>query len=125
LSIEHYPTSMPFPFADAVEAGGFIFLSGQVSMSAEGEPLTGTISAQAHRIMKSIEKTLARAGATLNHVVKVTVWLSNMKHFCEFNSVYRTYFSDGYPARSVTASRLVFDLDIEIEVQALAPKREL
>lgn len=118
MTIERFSTRKPFPFSDAVKANGFLFLSGQVSMSEEGEPLPGTVQEQTHRAMTSIERTLSRAGATFDHVVRVQVWLSDMKHFAEFNATYRQWFPDGFPARSVVTSQLAFGLDVEIEVQA-------
>ncbi|MGY3858016.1 RidA family protein [Aeromonas intestinalis] len=123
MTIERYATSKPFPFADAVKANGFVFLSGQVSMSTTGEPLQGSVTEQTRRIMQSIAATLARTGVDLDHVVRVQVWLSDMKHFAEFNTEYRNWFTSGFPARSVTSSTLAFGLDVEIEVQAIAATR--
>ncbi|NME02543.1 RidA family protein [Aeromonas sp. DNRA1] len=120
MTIERYATDKPFPFADAVKANGFVFLSGQVSMTASGEPLYGSVVEQTRRIMQSIDGTLTRAGVSLDQVVRVQVWLSDMKHFAEFNAEYRTWFSNGFPARSVTSSALAFGLDVEVEVQATA-----
>lgn len=119
MTIARYATSKPFPFADAVKANGFVFLSGQVSMSADGTPLYGSVTEQTRRAMHAIEATLQRAGTDWAHVVRVQVWLSDMKHFAEFNAEYGRWFADGFPARSVTSSRLAFDLDVEIEVQAV------
>jgi len=88
-------------------------------MTAEGEPLYGSVTQQTRHIMYAIRETLARAHTTLNNIVKVQVWLSSMDHFNEFNAVYSAFFSEGLPARSVVTSRLAFDLDVEIEVQAV------
>ncbi|MCE0799165.1 RidA family protein [Buttiauxella sp. A2-C1_F] len=120
MSIVRYPTTKPFPFSDAVQVNGFIFLSGHVAMSPEGEPLYGTVTQQTGHILHSIRETLARAQTTLENIVKVQVWLSSMDHFSEFNAAYSTFFPQGFPARSVVTSRLAFDLDVEIEVQAVA-----
>jgi reactive intermediate/imine deaminase len=120
MAITCYPTTKYLPFSDAVQANGFIFLSGHVSMTAEGQPLHGSVSLQTQRIMQSISETLARADATLGNIVKVQVWLSSMEHFAEFNTAYRAFFPDGFPARSVVTSQLAFGLDVEIEVQAAA-----
>ncbi|HGM5603511.1 MULTISPECIES: RidA family protein [Serratia] len=120
MSIVHYPTNKPFPFSDAVQVKGFIFLSGHVAMTSEGEPLYESVTQQTRHIMQSIEDTLARAHATLESIFKVQVWLSSMDHFAEFNRAYSAFFSDSLPARTVVTSRLAFDLDVEIEVQAIA-----
>ncbi|EEG09667.1 RidA family protein [Pseudogulbenkiania ferrooxidans] len=122
-AITRFASELPFPFSRAVEAGGFLFLSGQVSMSETGEPIRGDVQTQTHNIMAGIERTLLSCGSDLSAVVKVTVWLSDMKHFAEFNQAYAVYFPEGFPVRSVVSCKLAFDLDVEIEVQALAPNK--
>ncbi len=119
LEIKRFPTALPFPFSKAVEAGGFLFLSGQVSMSETGEPLYGDVKTQTRNIMTGIERTLLACGSDLDAVVKVTVWLSDMNHFTDFNQEYRTFFPHGFPSRSVVSCNLAFGLNVEIEVQAL------
>lgn len=68
MSIVRYPTTKPFPFSDAVQVNGFVFLSGHVAMSPEGEPLYGSVTQQTRHIMHAIRETLARAHTTLNHI---------------------------------------------------------
>ncbi|HHO8472791.1 RidA family protein [Klebsiella pneumoniae] len=118
--MKKYTSSMPYPFARAVEANGFLFLSGQLSMNGKGEPVRGTVEEQTRQIMKNIIATLEECDSSLDKIVKVTVWLSDMSHFQAFNDTYRSHFPDGFPARSTVVSRLAFDLDVELEVQALA-----
>ncbi len=89
-------------------------------MTSDGQPLYGSVTQQTRQIMLAISDTLARAQTTLENVVKVQVWLSSMEHFSEFNAAYSAFFPEGLPARSVVTSRLAFDLDVEIEVQAVA-----
>ena len=120
MRIKRYATSKPFPFSDAVQGNGMVFLSGQVSMTEEGEHVYGSVTEQTQRIMLTIVETLKRTGISQDNVVKVQVWLSDMKYFAEFNAAYCTWFPNGYPARTVTTSRLAFELDVEIEVQAVA-----
>nr|WP_321270021.1 RidA family protein [uncultured Tolumonas sp.] len=117
--IKRYQSELPFPFAKAIAAGGFLFLSGQVSISESGEPIYGDVQTQTRHIMASIKHTLLACGSSLDAVVKVTVWLSDMKHFAAFNQEYASFFPQGFPARSVVSCKLAFDLDVEIEVQAL------
>lgn len=119
LEIKRFPSELPFPFAKAVEAGGFLFLSGQVSMSETGEPLHADVAIQTRNIMAGIERTLLACDSGLDAIVKVTVWLSDMTHFAAFNQEYRTFFPNGFPTRSVVSCNLAFGLDVEIEVQAL------
>ncbi|MBI6906809.1 RidA family protein [Pseudomonas sp. SIMBA_059] len=121
--IIHHPSTLPFPFSRAVEAGGFIFLSGQLSMTPDGAPIQGDVATQTRNVMNSIAATLDSVGSGLEDVVKVTVWLSDMRHFAHFNEVYKTYFPNGYPVRSAVTSVLAFGLDVEVEVQALSRRQ--
>ncbi|MEN8362420.1 RidA family protein [Acinetobacter baumannii] len=118
--MKKYPSSMPFPFSRAVEANGFLFLSGQLSMNDKGEPVNGSVEEQTHRVLQNVEKTLIDCGSSMSKIVRITVWLSDMSHFQAFNNAYRTHFPEGFPARTTVVSRLAFDLDVELEVQALA-----
>lgn len=68
----------------------------------------------------NIQETLESCRSALDKVVKVTVRLSDMAHFQTFNNVYRACCPDGFPARTSVVSKLAFDLDVEIEIQALA-----
>lgn len=117
-----HESHLPFPFATATEVNGLLYLSGQVSMTEAGEPAYGSVTKQTATILDSISRTLSDLGSGIENVFKITVWLSDMKHFSEFNLEYRKWFTDGYPSRSVVSSKLAFDLDVEIEVQALAGK---
>ncbi|MCO7516382.1 RidA family protein [Pseudomonas guariconensis] len=116
--IQRFPSSLPFPFSRAVKAGGFLFLSGQVPMSATGEVVRGDIQAQTRAACERIGESLAACGARFDQVVKVTVWLSDMAHFAGFNEVYTTFFGEALPVRSTVASALALGVDVEIEVQA-------
>lgn len=120
MSLIRYPTTKPFPFSDAVAANGFLFLSGQIAMTVDGEPVRGTVTEQTNRIMQSVSDTLQRANVALEDVVRMQVWLSDMEHFAEFNQAYRAWFPQGFPARTVTSSALAFGADVEIECQAVA-----
>lgn len=116
--IQRYPSTLPFPFSRAVKAGGFLFLSGQVPMTAEGEVVRGDIQTQTEAVMRRIAESLEACGANFSQVVKATVWLSDMAHFAGFNEVYKRYFDQGLPVRSCVASALALGVDVEVEVQA-------
>lgn len=90
-------------------------------MAKDGEPLKGSVAGQTQCILDSTETTLSRAGASLNDIVRVPVWLNDMAHFTEFSAAYSTRFAQGFPARTVVARRLAFGLDVEIEVLAVEP----
>jgi len=105
------------PFARAVEAGGFLFVSGQVPM-VDGEIIDGGIIAQTHQTMKNVIAILEEAGYSLQDAVRVGVWLDDPRDFWSFNGVYKEYFSDAPPARACVQSRIMVDCKVEIEVVA-------
>ncbi len=118
--MKRYASTMPFPFSQAVEANGFLFLSGQLSINQQGEPLPGTVEQQTHRVLENIAATLQACGSSVDKIVRITAWLSDMRHFAAFNAAYASHFPGGFPARTTVVSRLAFALDVELEVQALA-----
>lgn len=121
-AIVRLPSELPFPFSRAVRAGGFLYLSGQIPLDDAGKPVHGAIGAQTRLVLDRIAATLAACDAGLGDVVKVTVWLSDLALFGQFNEVYREYFAaDCLPARSLVRAQLAFDVDVEIEVVAYRP----
>jgi len=117
-AITRYPSTLPLPFSRATQAGGFLFLSGQIPMDAAGQVVRGDITAQTHAAIERIKETLAVAGASLKDVVRVTVWLSDLALFAQFNDAYRSHFSSDFPSRSTVEAKLAMGVDVEIEVQA-------
>ncbi|MGY2373560.1 RidA family protein [Pseudomonas sp. SDO524_S393] len=116
----YYPSAAALPFSSAVRAGGFLFLSGQIPFDNDGKPHAGAIDEQTHTVLTSISRTLRALGSSLDQVVKVTVWLSDLSHFAAFNDVYRSYFNpQRLPVRSLVQAQLAFGVGVEIEVQAL------
>ncbi|WP_375590302.1 RidA family protein [Hoeflea alexandrii] len=108
------------PFAKAVRAGDFIYVSGQVP-SLDGEIVTGGIVAQTEQVIANIISVLALAGCGLEHVVKVNVWLDDPRDFSSFNGVFEKYFLDNPPARSTVQSALMVDAKVEMDVIAYNP----
>ena len=108
----------PLPFSPAVQAGPFVFVSGQVAMGDKGEIVSGGIEAQTRQTLKNVANALALAGCTLKDVVKATVWLDDARDFWTFNRVYAEFFSENKPARSTTQATLMIDAKVEIEVIA-------
>lgn len=117
-SIHRYPSELPLPFSKVVRAGGFLFLSGQVALDPQGNPLAGDIAEQTHAVLRSISATLAEQRAGLRDVVRVTVWLADLQQFPTFNRIYAEYFGADLPARSTVQAQLAYGAAIEIEVQA-------
>lgn len=105
------------PFARAVEAGGWLFVSGQVPM-VNGELVTGNINAQARQAIQNLLGVLKEAGYGAEHVVRCGVWLDDPRDFAAFNAVFREFFGEHPPARSCVASAMVVDCKVEIECVA-------
>ena len=111
------------PLSPAVRAGDFVFVSGQVPVDTTGVVVSGGIEAQTCQVLENVKAALALAGATLDDVVKTTVWLEDARDFGGMNKIYATYFSKAPPARSTAESRLMIDIKVEIEATAYAPLR--
>jgi 2-iminobutanoate/2-iminopropanoate deaminase len=108
------------PYSQAVRAGNMLFLSGQVALDAEGNLHIGSIKEETTQVMKNIEALLSEAGAGFEHIVKTTIFLSDMSLFSEVNEVYGSYFSANYPARETIAVKgLPKNVNIEISVTAV------
>jgi reactive intermediate/imine deaminase len=105
------------PFARAVEAAGWLYVSGQVPM-VNGEVVEGNITVQAHQAIKNLVAILKEAGYTTEHVVRCGVWLDDARDFQPFNKVFREYFGENPPARACVESRLVVDCKVEIDCVA-------
>lgn len=121
--IERFPTPLPVPFSKAVRAGGFLFLSGQLAMAADGSIVEGDIAVQTRVVLERIAATLQELGSGMADVVKTTVWLGSLDDFAAFNDEYRKHFGAGLPARSTVEARLYRNAKVEIEVMAFAPGR--
>ncbi len=108
------------PYSQGIIVNNLFYSSGQIPLTAEGEMITGDIEAQTHQVFKNLKAVLEEAGASLESVVKATVFLQDMNDFGSFNGVYGQYFSTHKPARScVEVARLPKDALVEIEVIAL------
>lgn len=110
----------PRPFAKAVRAGDFVFVSGQVP-AENGEIISGGIVPQTEKVMENIIEVLAGAGCGLEHVVKVNCWLDDPRDFTSFNSVFAKYFTPHPPSRSTVQSALMVDAKVEMDVIAYKP----
>jgi 2-iminobutanoate/2-iminopropanoate deaminase len=108
------------PYSLAIEAGGLVFLSGQIPLdAATGKLIEGDISAQATQCLENLKAILDAAGLTFAEVVKTTIFLASMADFAAVNEVYKTYVSEPYPARSTIAvAALPMGAKVEIEMIA-------
>ena len=112
------------PYSQAVIANGFLFGSGQIPIDPEtGEVVKGGIEEQTRRVLENIKAVLEAAGCTLEDIVSVTVFLSDLDDFQAFNKVYEEYFKDSPPARTtVEVSRLPKGVKLEVNFVAVVSK---
>jgi len=108
------------PYAQAIEANGFVYTSGQIALRPDGTMEERGIEHQTHQVMKNLFYVLEAAGATFADVVKTTIYLADMDDFATVNEVYAHYFGDHKPARSTIAVKtLPKNALVEIECIAL------
>lgn len=105
-----------FPFSNAVEADGWIFLSGTLGTNADMKLVDGGIEAESRQTMSNIQAVLKSQGLSMQRLVKCTVMLADMAEWPAFNQVYKEFFDGIYPARSAfAASGLALGARVEVE----------
>jgi 2-iminobutanoate/2-iminopropanoate deaminase len=111
------------PYNQAVWAGNLLFVSGQVAIDPPtGELVMDDIETETHQVMKNIKAILTEAGVDFGHVVKTSIFLSDMGNFARVNAVYGSYFTADFPAReTVEVSVLPKNVNVEISVTAYKP----
>ena len=109
------------PYSQGIKAGNLLFVSGQVPIDpATGNIIEGDIKTQTDRVMRNLTAILEAGGASMDHVVRCTVYLADMNDFAAMNEVYGSYFSQPAPARAtIQAVRLPKDARVEIDVVAV------
>lgn len=107
------------PYSQAVKSGNLIFVSGQLPINPETGEMPSDIKAQTRHSIENIKAILEEAGASLDNVLKTTVYLADMEYFVPMNEVYAEYFKPVYPARAAFAVKeLPKKALVEIEVVA-------
>lgn len=123
MAIKRYGTGergaggQALPFARAVEANGWLHVSGQVGME-NGEIVGGGIIAQTRKTIENLLAILAEADYSTEDIVRVGVWLDDPRDFWTFNKVYAEYFGENPPARACVQSRMMVDCKVEIDCVA-------
>ena len=121
----HYPSALlngqAMPFSEAVRVGDLLFVAGQLGNQPGTRTLaTGGIAAEARQTMENIRAVLERHGSSLDYVVKVTVFLADIKDWPAFNEVYVQYFKGKLPARSALGvNGLALGAKVEVECIAV------
>lgn len=110
------------PYNQAILKNGTLYTSGQIALDADsGELVLGTIEEETTKVMENMSAVLKAANMSFNHVVKTSIFISNMNDFARINAVYGTYFEEGNaPAReTVQVARLPKDVNVEISMIAI------
>jgi len=112
------------PYSQAIAAGGLLFCSGQIPLDpSTGQLVSGEIGDQTRQVLRNLGEVLRAAGASLDDVVRTTVYLADLEDFAAMNAAYGEFFSRPAPARStVQAARLPRDARVEIDAIALLPR---
>lgn len=110
------------PYSHAIAVPGLVFISGQLPIDKETGTFPEGIEDQAHQALKNLQSVAEAAGASLQDVVKTTVFLADINDFKAVNAVYATYFSEPYPARSAfEVAKLPLGAKVEIEAIVYKP----
>lgn len=116
ISTDQAPSAIG-PYSQAIAAGSFVFISGQLPIDpADGKMVEGKIAARTHQILNNAKRIAEEAGAVMTNVVKTTIFLTDLADFQEVNAAYSEHFPDAPPARStVQVAALPLGSNIEIE----------
>jgi 2-iminobutanoate/2-iminopropanoate deaminase len=110
------------PYSQAIEAGAFVFVSGQIPAGVDGTLVAGGVPEQTERALQNVVAVLLAAGLTSKDVVKTTVFMTDLGQFAEMNDVYAKYFDPPYPARA-TVQVAALPKGAAIEIEAVAVRR--
>ena len=108
------------PYNQAIVAGSLLFISGQIALiPATGELNNATVDKETRQVMENLKAILSAASADFSHVVKTTIFLSDMSLFAEVNEIYGSYFTSDFPARETVAVKgLPKNVNVEISMIA-------
>ena len=109
------------PYSQAVLSGNTLYTSGQIAINPEtGDLVMSSIEEETHQVMNNVKAVLAEAGMTFDHVIKSSIFISDMDNFGRINEVYGQYFTTDFPAReTVEVARLPKDVNVEISMIAV------
>lgn len=108
------------PYSQAIVANGFLFASGQIAINPENSELNNpTLEEETHQVMRNIKAVLVESEYEFEHIIKTTIFLSDMSLFAEVNEIYGSYFKSDFPARETVAVKgLPKGVNVEISITA-------
>ncbi len=107
------------PYSQAVRSGSLVFTAGQIGIEPLSGQLRAGLEAQTRQILQNLEAVLRAAGTDMNHIIKTTIYLTDMAHFQTVNTIYGAVFSEAPPARS-TVAVAALPLGALVEIEAIA-----
>lgn len=108
------------PYSPAIDANGLVFLSGQIALIGDtGQLRMESITEETRQVMDNLGQLLQAAGLGFEHLVKCTIFMSNMDHYAAVNEVYGTYFKDAPPAREAVAVKGL-PRGVNVEISGIA-----
>jgi len=110
----------PYLLSQAIKAGPFVFVSGQAGYDYDGKIVQGGFAAQGDQAFKNLNRALTAAGSSLEKVVKVTIFVTDMEQFSHVVDLRRKYFSAPYPADSIVEIKALYTPEAMIEIEAIA-----
>jgi 2-iminobutanoate/2-iminopropanoate deaminase len=121
ITTKHAPAPIG-PYNQAVEVHGMLFISGQIALVPGTDTITmDTVENETTQVMKNLEAILHEAGLTFDHVLKTSIFLSDMKLFAQVNAVYANYFTKDFPARE-TIAVLGLPRGVNVEISVIAAR---
>ena len=110
----------PYLLSQAIKAGPFVFVYGQAGYDDDGKIVQGGFAAQGDQAFKNLNRALTAAGSSLEKVVKVTIFVTDMEQFSHVVDLRRKYFSAPYPADSIVEIKALYTPEAMIEIEAIA-----
>lgn len=109
------------PFSQAIATDNLVFTSGQIHLDSEMKLTGGTIEEKTDQVMKNLQVILGASGVSFAHVVKTTIYVTDMSVYGKINDIYGSYMSDPYPAREVICVKEL-PLGAEVEISMIATR---
>ena len=109
------------PYAQAIQIGDVLYTSGQIPLTPAGDMVAGGIDTQVRQVLSNLDAVLTAAGLTRSHVVKTTIFMTNLGDFSTVNEIYGEFFGEHHPARS-TVQVAALPKGAEVEIECIAHK---
>lgn len=114
----------PFLLSQGIRFGNMLFISGQAGAGDDGKVVAGGFLAQGRQAFANLRRALEAGGSSLDDVIKVTIFVTDMGHFSEVVELRREFFSEPYPADTIAEVKALYDPEVMIEIEAIAAVRE-